>query len=500
MNAVIYARYSSDNQREESIEGQLRECAEFAEKSGFTVLQHYIDRAYSATTDNRPEFQRMIKDSDKKLFDVIIVWKLDRFSRNRYDSAKYKNQLNKNGVKVISATESITDSPEGILMESLLEGWAEYYSKDLSVKVSRGMTENVLKGKFNGGIIPPGFMVDSNQFIHIDPVKAPFVLEVFKRYDRGDTKNEIISWLNENNFTNNRGSQMTFNAIGRMLKNRKYIGEYNFRNHVNYEAFPPIVPKDLFERVQMRLEKNKKAPAHFKAEEEYILSSKLVCGHCDSYMYGESGTSHNGVVHHYYKCIAVKKKQKNCKKKTVRKKWIEDIVINEITKIIFNDDTIESIVSMVMKIQNEDNKAIPVYEKQLSSVQKSIDNTLNAIKMGIFTESTKQMLEELEQQKKYITEQIAAERLRKPLMNPEKVRNWLYKLRTLNPEKIEHRRVLVDTFVNKIFLYDDKMIFTFNYKSDTKEVTFKELNSSDLKTSTAPKKTLSNDKVFLFAV
>ena len=131
MKAVIYARYSSDNQREESIEGQLRECTEFAEKSGFTILQHYIYRAYSATTDNRPEFQRMIKDSDKRLFDVIIVWKLDRFSRNRYDSAKYKNQLNKNGVKVLSATESITDSPEGILMESLLEGWAEYYSRDL---------------------------------------------------------------------------------------------------------------------------------------------------------------------------------------------------------------------------------------------------------------------------------------------------------------------------------------------------------------------------------
>ncbi|MBQ6896716.1 MAG: recombinase family protein [Oscillospiraceae bacterium] len=486
MKAVIYARYSSDNQREESIEGQLRECTEFAEKSGFTILQHYIDRAYSATTDNRPEFQRMIKDSDKRLFDVIIVWKLDRFSRNRYDSAKYKNQLNKNGVKVLSATESITDSPEGILMESLLEGWAEYYSKDLSVKVSRGLTENVINGKFNGGVIPPGYMVDDNQHIQIDPVKAPFVLEVFKRYDQGDTKGNIIKWLNENYFTNSKGTPMSFNTIGIMLKNRKYIGEYKFHDHINNEAIPPIVPKDLFEKVQMRLEKNKKAPAHFKAEEEYILSSKLVCGYCETYMCGESGTSHTGATYHYYKCMAVKKKKNNCKKKTVRKDWIENIVINEITKIIFDDDTIESIVSMVMKIQSEDNKEIPLYEKQLSSVQKSIDNTLNAIKMGIFTESTKQMLEELEQQKKYLTERIAVERLKKPMISHEKVRNWLYKLRTLNPEKTEHRRVLIDTFVNKIFLYDDKMIFTFNYKSDTKEVTFKELNGSDFKFSTAP--------------
>ena len=125
---VIYARYSSDNQREESIEGQLRECMAYAERNGITVIGNYIDRAMSARTADRPDFQRMINDSEKKLFDVIIVWKLDRFSRDRYDSATYKHILKKNGVKVISATENITDSPEGILLESLLEGLSEYYS------------------------------------------------------------------------------------------------------------------------------------------------------------------------------------------------------------------------------------------------------------------------------------------------------------------------------------------------------------------------------------
>ena len=93
MTAVIYARYSSDNQREESIEGQIRECTAYAEKNGITIVKHYIDRAISAKTDNRPEFQQMIKDSDKKLFDIVLVWKLDRFARNRYDSARYKTQL-----------------------------------------------------------------------------------------------------------------------------------------------------------------------------------------------------------------------------------------------------------------------------------------------------------------------------------------------------------------------------------------------------------------------
>lgn len=157
MNGVIYARYSSDNQREESIEGQLRECKDFAKRNDITIVDSYIDRAFSATTDRRPAFQKMIKDSAKNMFDVIIVWKLHRFARNRYDSAHYKAQLRKNGVKVISANENISEGSEGIILESVLEGMAEYYSADLSEKVIRGLTENAMKCKFNGGPITFGF-------------------------------------------------------------------------------------------------------------------------------------------------------------------------------------------------------------------------------------------------------------------------------------------------------------------------------------------------------
>jgi DNA invertase Pin-like site-specific DNA recombinase len=147
MKAVLYCRYSSDSQSENSIEGQLRESKAFAERKGMTILGTYIDRALSAKSDNRPEFQRMIKDSAKGLFDVIIVWKLDRFARNRYDSAHYKAILRKNGVKVISATEPISEDATGILLESLLEGMSEYYSAELAEKVKRGLIENALKCK-----------------------------------------------------------------------------------------------------------------------------------------------------------------------------------------------------------------------------------------------------------------------------------------------------------------------------------------------------------------
>ena len=159
MKAVIYARYSSDSQREESIDGQIRECTEYAERNGITILGSYVDRALSARTDDRPDFQRMIKDSEKHTFDVVIVWKLDRFARNRYDSAHYKAALRKNGVKVISATEKISEGSEGILMEAVLEGMAEYYSAELSEKVVRGLTENAYKCKFNGGTLPLGYTI-----------------------------------------------------------------------------------------------------------------------------------------------------------------------------------------------------------------------------------------------------------------------------------------------------------------------------------------------------
>ena len=162
MRAVIYARFSSDKQNEASIEGQLRECMQYAEYNGMQVIGNYIDRAFSAKTDHRPEFQHMIKDSYKSLFDIVLVWKLDRFSRDRYDSAHYKRILKKNGVRVISATEAISESPEGILLESLLEGCAEYYSAELAVKVRRGMTENALKAKANGVRAPFGYYIDGD--------------------------------------------------------------------------------------------------------------------------------------------------------------------------------------------------------------------------------------------------------------------------------------------------------------------------------------------------
>ena len=259
LRAVIYARYSSESQREESIEGQLRECYAFARKNDISIVGEYIDRAFSAKTDRRPDFQKMIKDSAKKTFNLIIVWKLDRFARNRYDSAFYKAGLKKNGVKVISATESISEGSEGILLESVLEGMAEYYSADLSEKVIRGHTENALKCKYNGGTLPLGYMTDKDQNYHIDPLTAPFVIEAFRNYDEGMTMSEIAAILNQHEIKNSRDGQMSLNNVANMLKNRRYTGEYRYRDIVIPDGIPQIIPTELFDRVQEKIEKNKKA-------------------------------------------------------------------------------------------------------------------------------------------------------------------------------------------------------------------------------------------------
>ena len=489
MTAVIYARYSSDNQREESIEGQIRECTAYAEKNGFTVVKHYIDRAISAKTDNRPQFQQMIKDSERGIFDVIIVWKLDRFARNRYDSARYKTQLKRNGVKLVSATEVISAGPEGIILESVLEGYAEYYSADLSEKVVRGMTENALKGIYNGGTIPFGYMIDETRHYQPDPLLAPYVEQTFQKYADGATMTDLRDWLKAHNIKNSMGGEMSYNTIQRMLSNRRYIGELRLRDVVQPNAIPALVSEELFNKVQEKLAKNKKAPARHKAEESYLLTTKLYCGKCGALMFGESGVSHTGKMYTYYKCAAAKKK-KTCDKKAVRKQWLEDLVVNETMKLVEDDASMNAIIVKVMELQNQESTDLPIYEKQLKETEVGITNMLNAIQMGILTSSTKERLEVLEEQRKELQARIAEERLAKPKMKEEFVRFWLLRFRKLDMTQPEQRQVLVDTFINAIYLYDDKVLITFNYKEGTETVAFGEAvkaeKSSDMSARGAP--------------
>ena len=404
----------------------------------------------------------------------------------------------------MSATEIISEGPEGIILESVLEGYAEYYSADLSEKVIRGMTENALKGKFSGGAIPFGYTINADRRFEIDPLTAPFVAEAFQRYNDGQTMREIRDWLNEKGIKNKRGGPMTFNVIQHMLSNRRYIGELKYRDVLIPDAIPPIVSVELFNDVQEKMLKNKKAPARRKAEDDYLLTTKLFCGYCGALMFGESGTSRTGEVHRYYKC-ATAKKHKGCKKKTVRKQWLEDLVVNQTMQLVKDDAAMESIIAKVMDLQNKENTNIPLYEKQLRDAESGIQNMLNAIQAGILTSSTKERLEQLEETKRELEARIAEEKLAKPKVTEEFIRFWLLRFRKLDMILKDQRQALVDTFINAIYLYDDKVLITFNYKEGTQTVTFGEAtevasegNGSDLDCFTAPENAVKSKDFMAF--
>ena len=494
MKAVIYARYSSSSQREESIEGQVKECAAYAERNGYTVIGTYADRAISGTTDNRPQFQKMIADSKRKLFDFIIVWKLDRFARNRYDSVKHKTQLKKLGIKVISATEAISSGADGILLESVLEGMAEWYSEDLKEKVVRGLTINAEKCKWNGGTLPLGYIVDQEQHLQPNPETAPYVLETFKMYDQGRTVTEIRDYLNGKGVTNTKGKPINYGTIQRMLSNRRYIGEYSFREIVVPNGIPALIPQDLFDRVQERLAKNQKAPARAKADEAYLLTTKLFCGHCGTAMNGESGKSRNGTVHRYYKCHAVKKKLNDCKKKAVKKEWIENLVVNETMAMLMDDNMVDSMVTMFMRMQDELPTDLPIYEKQLRETEAAIDNIVTAIMNGVASKALQAKLTQLEATQDELKGLIAQEQLEKPKVTARQMTFFLHRFRKLDMTIEKHRQTLIDTFVNAVFVHDDKILLTYNFEDGTRTITLSDIEAaanesgSDLEMFGAPSK------------
>lgn len=469
MRAVIYARYSCDNQREESIEGQLRECREFAARKGYTLVGSYIDRAVSAKTDNRPEFQRMVKESSGGLFDAVIVWKLDRFARNRYDSAHYKTVLRKNGVKVISATEAISEGAEGIILESVLEGYAEYYSAELSEKVIRGMTENALKCQYNGGYIPVGYKIDENKHYQIDELTAPFVKEAFLMYASGKKVKEIVAYLGANGVVSSQRKPLTKTSVITVLQNRKYIGEYQYRDVIVPNGVPSIISKELFALVQQRIAQNKYAPSASRSEVKYLLTGKLICGNCGAVYAGESGTGRTKEKYHYYKCVKAKKFD-GCDKKSIKKDPTERAIIETIIKNIFVDEVISEISERVTSWQEKENTTIPIFQRELADVEKSLANVMAAIEQGIITATTKKRLSELETLKTDLEVKIAKEEIQTQILTKEQVEFWLNNMERLDLANADNKQRLINTFINSIYVHDDKFVVNFNCREESEVI------------------------------
>ena len=463
-NAVIYARYSSLSQQEQSIDGQIRAITEFAQRQGYRIIDTYVDRAMTGRNDDRPDFQRMLSDSFNGGFDYVIVYKLDRFSRNRYDSAVHKRTLRNNGVKVISATESIADTPEGIMFESILEGYNEYYSAELSVKVKRGLKESRVKGNFTGGYVLYGYDIINKKWV-VNEKEAANIRKIFTDCVNGVLLKNTAAELNEQGFRTKKNTLWSICSLSRILNNEKYCGIVHDENTVYKNIIPAIIDEALYNRVRKNLTTNNRRTAHFKSLIPYYLSGKMSCMHCGQPINGETGSGRTN-TYYYYKCQSNKKKKGICTKRVVRRDMLEDYIIEKIEQYILQRKYIKTVAADMTANFNAritDDNSLSLLKREQAQNDKELQNTLAAIRMGIATASTKGMLEQLEEKKEQLAIEIAKLSSRKPKMiEVNDCADFLFSLTALDFSVAENRALLFNRFVRRVELGNRKIRIFFN--------------------------------------
>lgn len=458
--AVIYARYSSSNQREESIEGQIRICTEYAKKKGYKITNQYIDRAMTGKNDNRPAFRQMLNDSDKGMFDVLLVYKTDRFARNRYDSAIHKTRLKKNKVQIEYAAEQIPNDSTAVLIEGFLENLAEYYSVNLSENTKRGKYENALKKKSNGGVTPIGYKRIDGSLV-IDEEKAPIIRFIFQNYIDGISYANIIK-----NTRERYGIKLSMSGLKLILQNEVYTGKYIY-NTYDGETFTyednhePIVSQETFEKAKEKRLKNKRSPNAGKGKRKYALSGLINCGECGGHII-VSHSYKNGEPAFFRLYCLNRKEHKNCNNPTRKMEIVENAVIEAIKNKILDRKTIKTLAEKACSLQ-EDNSLDKLKELQteLKNVQKSKNNIIAAIEQGIITPTTKDRLQELEHLESDLQVKIATEKKseNKNLTAPE-IEKFLKKYCSGNMQDETFRFELTHTFVKEILLFKNRFEIT----------------------------------------
>ena len=459
--AAFYGRYSCSSQTEQSIEGQLSVCSQYAKNNDIVIVDTYIDRAQTGTNDNRAEFQRMLKDSATASWDILLVYAIDRFGRNAIEVAINKQKLKTNGKVLISATQRTSDNIDGtknldgILLENVYIGIAEYYSAELSQKVLRGLQENLKKGLFCGGIVPYGYKV-IDKVVHIDEPTANVVREIFEWYSSGKSINWIINHLHGKGIMH-KGKPFLPNSIYAMLKNEKYTGVLKVKGVTYTNIYPALIDEEMFKHVKTRLDQRHFGKNHVKVD--YLLKNKLVCGYCGKPISSECGKSHTGQMKYYYKCIGRKKYKNDCEKKTMRKDELEQFVIYHIIEALNAPGIKDAIVESIYSRQLQEQKAQSVLQllnKELKQVQQSLNNVMNAIEQGVITTTTTKRLKELESKQQDLEEKIAMEKAKSILITTkDEIRNFYEKALLLEP------RMLIEYLVDKIELFNDEAIIYY---------------------------------------
>lgn len=500
--ACIYGRYSSDAQKATSIEDQLRDNYEYAQREGYTVVRTYTDYAVSGMTSDRDAFQDMLADAQTGLFQYVIVWKTDRFGRNREEIILNKQKLRRCGVKVVSAMETIPDGPEGIIIESVLEGYAEYFVADLVKKMMRGKRGRALECKHTGGRPLLGYKVLPDKSYAIDETGADTVRLIFKMYAEGSSYNEIIDRCNREGRKTGAGKPFGKNSLHELLRNERYIGVYSFggrapgkykdgklvfnshaprdqKNMVRIEGgMPAIVDRDTWDTVQEILQKNKRHGGQHKAKVPYLLSGRLFCGECGSAMVGRL-SGDNG-SYSYYECSA-RKRQRVCKKRNLRRDDIESHVIKTTKNYVLHPEIISQIAELVAERANmhvQTNDTTKALKTAISDTDTKIENLMKAIMQGVVTPTTTGTLKELEDEKARLCAELEMERAAKnAIIREEDVLCWLYGIRAQIENSDVFTREMIRTFIQGVYSFDDgsvAIIYSFSHKKP-KPITLIEL-------------------------
>lgn len=454
--AVAYARYSSSGQRDESIEGQCREIEIYAQHNGFKIIKTYTDKALTGRTDRRPGFQQMIADSEKQMFKAVICWKTDRFARNRYDAAVYKARLRKNGVSLLYAREAVPDGPEGIILESVMEGFAEYYSANLAENVKRGYYDSALKHKTLGRLVL-GYRKSEDDTFEIDPDTAPIIRKIFTDYKNGKTMKEIYTDLNAAGYRTTSGGEFNKSSLHRILNNEKYIGVYQFQDIRDEDAIPPLVDMETWNICQRRLASAKHRTRTLDLDRPaFLLTGKVFCGHCGAPMIGDSATGKTGIHYWYYTCQ--NKKKRTCDKRRENKQDLEDFVVHQLVKVLHSDDgfletlsqkVADSLVDGTYQAELEDLK------KRQADVQRKIQNALDLL-LDSPSKALQARLQALEQEDEDLTAQIEDKALSAPpALTADHILFMLTRLSDGMESDPEYRKRIVDIFLNSVYVFDD---------------------------------------------
>ena len=501
--AVAYARYSSAGQRDVSIEQQLSDIRAFAKREGYTIVHEYADYARSGfkNVNARTSFQSMMASADSGNFDTVICWKVDRFGRNREESALFKGRLRRFGVKVVYAMEPIPEGSAGVLLEGMLEATAEWYSRQLSENVTRGMHDNARNCLYNGTRII-GYTRGPDGRYAIQPEEAAVVRNIFDLYCSGMSAARVCDHLNNLGVKTSRLQRWRPETLLRVIGNERYTGVYIWGGYRVPGGMPAIIEKSKFEEAQRM---KKKTARHVEqGAVDYLLTGKAFCGHCGCHMIGDSGTSKTGSRHFYYSCQD-HKRGGSCRRKSVRKDFLEDTVVDFVLDHVLSDSEIGKIADAVMSLQADEMKSSPLasMEAEYKELSKKIDNINNAIAAGIWNASTSAKLKELEDAAEAL--RVSIETLRysqSQLIDRDRVLFFLHRFTKGDRNDPALRRSIIQTFVNAVYVYDDHLKLIINNVDGNEQIPFSDLPSdgSDNVASGVPTVIHPNSRITIYRI